>query len=152
MWKMITLLLVGGAILFAAIQLVPYGKNHTNPTVQQEPNWNSSQTRQLAVAACFDCHSNQTQWPWYSNIAPMSWLIQHDVEEGRQVLNFSEWGNRHAEVDDIAEIIQGGEMPPGYYGLLHPAAQLKPSQKQTLIQGMQATFGVTSEGSEREHD
>jgi len=152
MWKIITLLLVGAVVLFAAIQLAPYGKNHTNPGVQQEPNWNSSQTRQLAVAACFDCHSNQTQWPWYSNIAPMSWLIQHDVEEGRQVLNFSEWGNRHAEVDDIPEIIQEGEMPPSYYGLLHPTAQLTPSQKQTLIQGMQATFGVTGEGSESEHD
>jgi mono/diheme cytochrome c family protein len=152
MWKIITLIIAGIVVLFAAIQLVPYGRDHTNPAVQQEPNWNSPQTRQIAAVACFDCHSNQTQWPWYSNIAPVSWLIQHDVEEGRQALNFSEWGNRHAEVDEIPEVIRRGAMPPSYYGLIHPSAKLTSAQTEALVQGIQATFGVAGEGGEGEHD
>src|SRR4030042_2927111 len=60
--------------LFAVIQAVPYGRDHSNPPVRQEPAWDSPATRALAVDACFDCHSNQHSWPWYSNIAPISWL------------------------------------------------------------------------------
>ena len=80
-------LIVGGIL----IQFLPYGHDHTNPPVTAEPQWNSQQTRDLVTRACYDCHSNQTTWPWYSNIAPISWLIQHDVEEGRSRLNFTEW-------------------------------------------------------------
>jgi len=79
-------LLVGVAI---AIQAVPYGRHHGNPPVLAEPSWDSPQTRVLTARACFDCHSNATVWPWYSNIAPISWLVQHDVDEGRRAVNFS---------------------------------------------------------------
>ncbi len=82
---------------FLLIQLVPYGRNHTNPPVLQEPNWDSPQTRALAQRACFDCHSNETEWPWYSHVAPVSWLVQRDVEEGREKVNFSTWGQGGAE-------------------------------------------------------
>jgi hypothetical protein len=78
-----------GALLL--IQLVPYGRDHDNPPVQSEPPWDSPDTRALARQACFDCHSNETEWPAYANIAPVSWLVQRDVDEGRAVLNFSEW-------------------------------------------------------------
>ncbi len=98
MKKSLRAMLLGGAgclVLAAAgfglLQLVPYGRNHTNPPVAAEPAWASAQTRALAVRACFDCHSNETTWPWYSNVAPVSWLIQRDVDEGRRRLNFSEW-------------------------------------------------------------
>ena len=77
---------------FLTIQLVPYGRDHTNPPVTGEPPWDSPETRAMAVASCFDCHSNETEWPWYSNIAPFSWRIQSHVDEGREVLNFSQWG------------------------------------------------------------
>ncbi|MEZ4770229.1 MAG: heme-binding domain-containing protein [Caldilineales bacterium] len=70
--------------VFLLIQLVPYGRDHTNPPVVQEPVWDSPQTEALARAACYDCHSNEVVWPWYSNIAPISWLVQRDVDEGRQ--------------------------------------------------------------------
>ena len=80
-------LIVGGIL----IQFLPYGHDHTNPPVTAEPQWDNQQTRDLVTRACYDCHSNQTTWPWYSNIAPLSWLIQHDVEEGRSRLNFTEW-------------------------------------------------------------
>ena len=60
-------------LLFIGIQVVPYGHARTNPPVMAEPAWDSAATRELARQACFDCHSNETEWPWYSNIAPFSW-------------------------------------------------------------------------------
>src|SRR4030088_2508374 len=75
----------------ALLQLALYGREHTNPPVTAEPGWPSSETRALVVRACFDCHSNQTNWPWYSNIAPLSWGIQYDTDQGRATLNLSEW-------------------------------------------------------------
>ncbi|HSR74031.1 MAG TPA: heme-binding domain-containing protein, partial [Sulfurovum sp.] len=74
-------------LVITAIQFIPYGKDHVNPQVIAEPEWDSKQTRDLFVRACADCHSNETKWPWYSNIAPLSWLIQYDVEEGREHFN-----------------------------------------------------------------
>ena len=75
--------------LFLLIQLLPMGKNHTNPPVVSEPSWDSPETVALLRRACFDCHSNETVWPWYSNVAPMSWQLQKDVDEARSNLNFS---------------------------------------------------------------
>jgi hypothetical protein len=76
MWKKVLLwAVVGGAAAFLVIQLIPYGHDHTNPPVVKEAPWDSPRTRELAVGACFDCHSNETVWPWYSNIAPGSWLL-----------------------------------------------------------------------------
>jgi len=74
--KILIGMVLAGGIVFIAMQLVPYGHAHTNPPVTGEPKWDSPQTRELAKRACFDCHSNETDWPWYSNIAPVSWLIQ----------------------------------------------------------------------------
>lgn len=132
----IIVLIVG----FLALQLFPYGRRHTNPDVVAEPSWDSPHTRQLAERACFDCHSNETSWPWYSNIAPVSWLIQRDVEEGRNVLNFSEWTGRYHEVDEIPEVISYGAMPPSYFMVMHPNARLTAQEKQELITGMQKTL------------
>jgi hypothetical protein len=142
------LALVAVILLALLIQLIPYGKNHTNPPVVQEPNWDSPQTRELAARACFDCHSNETGWPWYSSIAPFSWLIQHDVDEGRQRLNFSEWGaaasgqsnRRERETREIGEVILEGEMPPAYYIPLHPVSRLTAAEKQALADGLTATL------------
>ena len=103
MKKIFLWLVVGLVALFVLIQLVPYGRNHANPPVVKEPEWVSPQTRQLAKRACFDCHSNESVWPWYSNIAPVSWLVQNDVDEGRRRLNFSEWGRPIREIDEIGE-------------------------------------------------
>ena len=99
--------------LFVAIQVIPYGRDHSNPPVTQEPSWDSARTRQLASDSCFDCHSNLTKWRWYSNVAPMSWLVQRDVDGGRAALNFSEWDKpQDAGIDDITETIRSGSMPP----------------------------------------
>lgn len=113
----------------------------TNPPVVQEPAWDSPQTRALAQRACFDCHSNETVWPVYARIAPISWLATWDTLKGRQHLNFSEWGMRSREGDnETARVIQRGSMPPAYYLGQHPEANLTANEKQQLIQGLQATL------------
>lgn len=130
--------LLGLLGLFVLLQLVPYGRAHDNPPVIQEPNWDSPETRALAVRACYDCHSNESVWPWYSNVAPISWLVQRDVDEGRQHLNFSEWGSgREAERErELTEVISEGEMPPAIYLLQHGSARLTDAEKQQLIDGL----------------
>jgi mono/diheme cytochrome c family protein len=127
----------GAALLFAVllgIQLIPYGRDHDNPPVIAEPAWDSAQTRELAVRACFDCHSNETVWPWYSNVAPMSWMVQRDVDEGREELNFSEWPQ---DGDESAETIREGSMPPFSYRLIH---RLTDAELATLAQGLAITL------------
>ncbi len=136
--------------LLLAIQLVPFGRNHTNPPISAEPAWNSPQTRVLFMRACGDCHSNETVWPWYTNVAPASWLISRDVVEGREKMNISAWGQGENEADEAAETIQNGEMPPWFYMPLHPEANLSATERQQLINGLTATFG--SEGGERNGD
>lgn len=142
-------ILIGAIIvigLFLLLQLVPYGRDHTNPPVIAEPKWDSPQTRQLAARACFDCHSNETIWPWYTNIAPSSWLVQYDVDKGRDEFNFSEWqSNPIEETEELAEVIQEGEMPPSQYLLIHPEARLTSTEKSLLIQGFFATLGTGSD-------
>lgn len=139
MKKIILWLVVGLVVLFVLIQFVPYGRNHSNPPVIQEPAWDSPKTRELAKRACFDCHSNETVWPWYSNLAPVSWLVQNDTDEGRKRLNFSEWGRQEAEVDEIGEVVMEGEMPPAKYFPTHPEAQLSAAEREALARGLAIT-------------
>jgi len=139
------LLALGGAFIlglvaFGAIQLIPYGRDHANPPVVAEPAWDSPQTRAYAVTACFDCHSNQTVWPWYSTIAPFSWVIQHDVDEGREALNYSEWGPGH-EGGESAEAYAEGNMPLSVYLVAHPEANFPEVDRTAFLNGLRATFG-----------
>lgn len=130
------------AIAAVVIQFIPYGKNHVNPPVVSEPKWDSPRTKELFTNACANCHSNQTTYPWYSNIAPLSWLIEHDVQEGRAILNVSVWGiQKKNEGNEAAKEVREGEMPPLYYLPTHPEAKLSESQKQELIGGLEKTFG-----------
>jgi hypothetical protein len=138
MKRIIIWILVVLVALFLVIQLIPYGRQHTNPPVVQEPNWDSPQTRAFAQRACFDCHSNETIWPWYSNVAPVSWLVQRDVDEGRQYLNFSDWG-RVREAGEIPQVIKASVMPPSIFLMNHPEAKLTQSEKDAFVTGMQAT-------------
>jgi len=132
--------LLAGSALFILIQAVPYGRSHTNPPTLAEPRWDSAATRALAARACFDCHSNLTSWPWYSNVAPVSWLVQRDVDGGRAALNFSEWTLPQDGAGDVTEAISGGSMPPWFFVLMHPNANLSKSDQQRLITGLAATF------------
>jgi hypothetical protein len=132
---------VGVALL--GLQLVPYGRQHTNPPVVMEPSWDRASTRELAARACFDCHSNQTRWPWYSNVAPASWFVQQHVDNGRKVLNFSEWQRPQQEAHESADTIVEGEMPLRGYALLHPSARLSPPESRALARGLTASVGLT---------
>lgn len=140
-------LIVVGALVVVA-QLVPFGRDHSNPPVVKEPSWDKPSTRELAVRACFDCHSNETRWPWYSHVAPMSWLVQRDVDEGRRELDFSEWHRSYEEAGEAAETVLEGEMPPRSYLIMHPSARLSLEEKRALAQGLTATIG----SPEREDD
>ena len=134
-------ILVAGAIgLFLLIQLIPFGHNRTNPPVVSEPNWSSPAARALVKEHCFQCHSNETNWTWYANIAPGSWLIAYDVIEGRDQFNFSDWNNNPGELDEIIEVIQEGEMPPIQYWIFHPNSKMDAQQKQDLIDAMNSSL------------
>jgi hypothetical protein len=132
--------LVGVGVV-ALIQLVPYGRDHANPPVTGEPRWRSRRVRELAAEACFDCHSNETRWPWYSQVAPASWLLQRDVDEGREDLNLSEWDRPQEKADEAGETVRAGEMPPLRYVLAHPAARLGEHDKRILARGLDAALG-----------
>lgn len=137
------ILLFAAALLVGiglGLQIVPYGKNHINSPVVSEPQWDTPRTRELFFNTCKDCHSNETEWPWYSNIAPGSWLIMRDVEEGRENLNVSDFNVQTDGGGYIAHQVQIGEMPPWYYAIMHKSAQLSASEKQELIDGLNATF------------
>lgn len=132
-------------VLFLAIQLIPVWLLQTDPSVVAEPKWDSPQTQALAKRACYDCHSNQTTWPLYSRVAPISWLVTLDTIRGRRHLNFSEWavarsGEGGRRIREIGEVISEGSMPPQLYLLTHPAAQLTEAEKQQLIEGLQASL------------
>jgi len=142
--RAIAILFLVGVLGLLLIQLVPYGRDHANPAVVSEPAWDSPATRATAVIACFDCHSNQTVWPWYSNIAPASWLIQRDVDEGREHLNFSTW--KPGDGDEASEMVASGKMPPFQYMLAHPEARLSDADKAAFIKGLIATLGGEAGG------
>lgn len=135
-----------------AIQLVPYGRDHRNPAVRSEPPWDSPATRDLAKQACFDCHSNETAWPAYASIAPASWLVQHDVDEGRAVLNFSEWQRPQEEATEASEVLLEGEMPPAAYQLMHAHARLGRADRDRLAQGLAKTLGGSPHHEEHERE
>lgn len=146
-WRAKLKIIGGGAgIVLAAlllIQLVPYGRDHDNPPVRVEPTWDSPRTRDLAVRACFDCHSNETEWPWYSNIAPLSWYTQSHVDDGRRELNFSEWDLLQDEADEVVESIRDGEMPPWYYTLPGTGRKLSAEELDALARGLDVTLAAS---------
>lgn len=123
-------------IIFLAIQVIPVSRE--NPEVNLGLDFSeNSQVRRILVNSCYDCHSHETTWPWYSRIAPASWLVASDVEEAREHLNFSKWEllseekQAHAR-EEIVEEIEKGEMPLNIYLIMHPDAALDDSDKQII--------------------
>lgn len=148
-------ILRGMALLAAAlvvIQLIPMGnfvksfRRDANPPVVAAVEWDSAATEQLARAACYDCHSNETAWPWYAQIAPASWLVTRDVNKGRDAMNFSEDPLDEYDADDLEWHVMN-DMPPRLYLPLHPEANLSAEQRAALIAGLRATFGSDGAGA-----
>jgi len=122
-------------LLLLGIQFVPVPRENPPVAAAITP---PDEVQVLLEGSCFDCHSNQTVWPWYSRVAPVSWLIYRDVKKGRSELNFSEWGaytdrRRDHKLEELEEKVGEGEMPLKFYLPLHPEAQLSEAERQTLI-------------------
>lgn len=132
-------IVVGLVAVFVVIQFYPYGRDHDNPPVTYNVEWDSPQTKETFYNACADCHSNETNWPWYSNIAPASWLIQSDVDNGRRRFNISIAEGMN-DADEAYEEVERDKMPLPIYLPLHPEAKLDNDQKQKFIAGLKATF------------
>jgi hypothetical protein len=128
--------------VLVAIQFIPYGREHTNPPVVAEPAWDSPTTRTLTERACFDCHSNRTVWPGYAHVAPVSWLLQYDVEKGRAALNFSEWQRPQEHADDVGEEIAERHMPPLIYRVMHSGARLDGAEREELARSLERTIAA----------
>ena len=145
-WKKILLWAIGIAVvLFIVIQFIPYGRSsHSNPAATNAFTWTDPAAETIAKTSCYDCHSNETKWWWATNIAPFSWLVQRDVDDGRSRLNFSEFDGLPPAAE-FAEVVNDGEMPPIQYTLIHPDAKLTDAEKQTLIAGYEA--GLAQSGS-----
>jgi mono/diheme cytochrome c family protein len=133
---------------FALMQLVPYGRAHENPPVTREPQWDSPATRDFAARACFDCHSNETRYPWYTFVAPSSWLAQHDVDDGRRHLNFSEWDRPQRHADDLVEVVETREMPMILYLPFHAEARFDDAERARFAAGLRATLAADPPGAE----
>lgn len=147
-------LVIAGVVLFGALQLVPYGRDHDNPPVTGSPVWPSAASEELARGACYDCHSNETEWPWYSHVAPMSWLVQRDVDRGREAVNFSEWssaGGAGDEVDELHDAVEDRSMPPRQYTFTHAAARLSDAERELLVDALRAVEDQV-EGDDRDDD
>jgi hypothetical protein len=141
----VTIGVLGLFVVFGLMQLVPY--RVSNPPVTGEPHWDSPQTRALVVAACYDCHSNQTKTPWYGKVAPISWWLTSHVDKGRAALNFSGWNRPQGRrALRAAETVQRGSMPPSYYTWfgLHSNAKLTSAQRAALVAGLIKTLGVSA--------
>jgi hypothetical protein len=143
LWRVVWL----GLTALTLAQLVPYGRSHLNPPLLRPAQWDSQATEQLARRACFDCHSHETRWPWYANVAPASWRVQHDVGEGREHLNFSALtahNERSADaIHEAGETVTGKQMPPWDYLLLHPAARLTDAERVALAAGLGRTLAAS---------
>jgi hypothetical protein len=132
--------IIAGSVTVAA-QFVQFAR--TNPPVGSDlaaPD----QVEVVLRGACYDCHSNETRWPWYGAIAPVSWLMHRDVAEGRRRLNFSQWaeyasdpGTVSQKLAKISQFVASGDMAPWYYRILHPDARLAPAQRTALIAWVQ---------------
>ncbi len=143
-WKKILLWVIAvGASVFVAIQFIPYGRtSHTNPPEVNAFKWSDPQAEAIAKRSCYDCHSNETNWWWATDIAPFSWLVQSDVDGGRGRLNFSEYDGQ-PPVDEFQHAVDGG-MPPIQFTVIHWNAKLSAADKQTLVKGY--TDGIAASG------
>jgi Haem-binding domain len=145
-WQVLKRVLLAVAIVFVAIQFVPYGWWHDNPPVVDDAPWPDAAAASVARSSCYACHSNETDWPLYSYVAPMSWLVRNDVESGRDEFNFSDWDRSEGDADKAVEVIQEGSMPPDRYTLAHRDASLSAEEQYVLVSALLAMGGEDTRG------
>ena len=127
--KISTKILIGLAGLVVLMQVIPLERD--NPP-EGQAFAGPAEVEAILARACYDCHSNRTSWPWYSYVAPISFLVVHDVHEGREALNFSDWEGGPVVAAEILEEVSGRDMPLGIYLPLHPEAAVSPADIEVL--------------------
>jgi Haem-binding domain len=126
--RRLSLFVVVVAALFLAIQAIPYGHDHGAPATTKRASFPAGD-RALMAGACMDCHSNETQWPWYSNVAPASLLVVNDVKGGRKRLNFSQWDRPQPSLDEVLRTVRSKSMPPWQYKIIHGPSRLSAAER-----------------------
>jgi len=126
--------LIAVVVLFVVIQFIPVP--HTNPPVKSEIV-TPPDVKAVLKKGCYDCHSNQTVWPWYVHVAPVSWLLWHDVHDARDQMNFSEWSlyepaEQRKTIRKTWKEVSAGAMPPWFYRMMHPPSRLSNTDKAVL--------------------
>ncbi len=147
---------IGLILLLIFIVLQFFQINRNNPSVTQKmPAPDNVQS--ILEESCYDCHSNQTDWPWYSYVAPVSWFIGNDVHEAREYLNMSEWDSYNQDdrahaYEEIVEVIEHEAMPLPSYEFIHGEAELTEEEEETLLQWaesqLESAEGQASDGHE----
>ncbi|MCA9973925.1 MAG: heme-binding domain-containing protein [Anaerolineales bacterium] len=120
----------------------------SNPPVSSTPDWDRAHTAELAVRACYDCHSHETRWPWYTKVIPAYFLMAYDVQRGRDAFNFSRWEETcctQAQIEDMAVTVTKNHMPLPYYTVLHPEAMLNDVERGQLVYGLIRTMNAQIE-------
>ena len=139
--KGLKIIILSLAAVFLLAQLIRIDKS--NPSVRSDLA--SGSAKPVLHRACYNCHSNETIWPWYSSVAPTSWLVGSDVRGARSHLNFSEWGTydsgtRSHKLRAIAEEVKGGDMPPWYYSFVHRDSRLSASDRNQILAWVEETI------------
>lgn len=134
---------VAAIVATVAAQLVPVDR--TNPPVRMEVDA-PADVKRILERSCYDCHSNRTRWPWYSHVAPVSWLVARDVHEGREEINFSEWpmfdfDEQDHLLEQVEKQITRGKMPLPVYLIMHGDAALSRADREKLLAWARAGSG-----------
>lgn len=143
--------LLGVVVALAAIQFVPIDRS--NPPVETDVPA-PADVRSVLRRACYDCHSNETVWPWYGRVAPFSWLVERDVREGRKELNFSAWNRldakrRDRKMKETWKEVSEGKMPPWFYTAVHRDAALSSADRAALREWSLGAAPETGKENER---
>jgi hypothetical protein len=133
-------IVLAAVVVLLVIQVLPIGKVHDSPATKEAP-WPDAASKQIAVAACYDCHSNHTHLLWYDKVAPVSWYVANHIEEGRSKVNFEEW-DKPQNAHELAESVQEGGMPLTSYTLLHPSGKLSAAEKAKLVAALRQLEGT----------
>lgn len=151
-------ILGGTAVLLLAVQFVPNelpAVTTENPGDLLQSGLVEESAAKILKNSCYDCHSNETVYPWYSHVAPASWLVSKDIRAAREELNFSTWEDydlmdKLGKLDDAYIEVEEGKMPLGIYTLMHPSAKLDESERQILLDWAETTMDALAEEGDSE--
>lgn len=151
-WLRVTLVTAGATL--ALIQIIRPSRNSPQPRADHSIHAVASMSPaagSVLQRSCNDCHSNHTVWPWYCHVAPISWLVAHDVHRGRRALNLSNWGGYSPEqraelLQDMCEEVSQGKMPGNLYAAMHRQARLSVADRQQFCEWTQRLAGGATGG------